>query len=117
MRARSSSFNSIALLFLSLNKGPNSGLTYFDGHGSVNAYKTHDRDPILWNDGMQLVFRCSEDTQGCGDTDHCPNQFCPSTTAPKDDATKYTYEYDLEEHQQNLKRRERELELHLKVSL
>ena len=89
-------------------KGPNSGLTYFDHHGGLNVYKTHDRDPILWNDGMQLVFRCSEDTTGCGDTEHCPNQFCDPGV---DD---FGYEYDVEEHRANLARRQEELDAQLR---
>ena len=36
-------------------KTPNSGLTYFDHKGTVGVYKTHDRDPVVWNDGMKLV--------------------------------------------------------------
>ncbi len=31
---------------------PNSGLAYFDGHGTLSAYETHDRDPILFHDGL-----------------------------------------------------------------
>ena len=27
-------------------KTPNSGLTYFDGKGTLSAYKVHDRDPV-----------------------------------------------------------------------
>ena len=63
-------------------KTPNSGLTYYDGKGTLSAYKIHDRDPILWHDGIKLVFRNCETTSGCGDLEHCPNQFClPNTTA------------------------------------
>ena len=58
-------------------KTPNSGLTYFDGKGVLSAYKTHDRDPIFFEDGMRLVFRNNELTAGCGDTGNCPNQYCP----------------------------------------
>ena len=58
-------------------KTPNSGLTYYDHKGTLSAYKTHDRDPIFFDDGMTLVFRNSETTTGCGDTQHCPNQYCP----------------------------------------
>eukprot|EP00662_Eupelagonemidae_sp_cell21_P016368 gene16368-24608_t len=54
-------------------KTPNSGLTYFDGHGTLSAYKTHDRDPLLFDDGFRLVFRNGEVTTGCGDPEHCPN--------------------------------------------
>ena len=56
---------------------PNSGLTYYDGAGGLSAYKTHDRDPIFFSDGLSLVWRNGEDTTGCGDTMHCPNQWCP----------------------------------------
>eukprot|EP00935_MAST-01C_sp_MAST-1C-sp1_P001287 g1287.t1 len=58
-------------------KTPNSGLTYFDGHGTLSAYKTHDRDPVLWSDSLKLVFRNCESTTGCGTMAQCPNQFCP----------------------------------------
>ena len=61
-------------------KTPNSGLTYYDGNGTLSAYKTHDRDPVLWHDGIKLVFRNCETTAGCGDLEHCPNQFCPPNT-------------------------------------
>jgi len=62
-------------------KTPNSGLTYFDGHGTLSVYKNHDRDPLLWDDGFKLVFRNMEATTGCGDLEHCPNQFCANGTA------------------------------------
>ena len=58
-------------------KTPNSGLTYYDKKGTLSAYKTHDRDPLFFNDGLKMVFRNSESTTGCGDTEHCPNQYCP----------------------------------------
>lgn len=58
-------------------KTPNSGLTYFNESGSLGVYKTHDRDSVVWHDGMQLVFRNCEATAGCGDLQHCPNQYCP----------------------------------------
>jgi hypothetical protein len=63
-------------------KTPNSGLTYYDGKGTLSAYKTHDRDPLFFNDGLKMVFRNSEDTTGCGDSNHCPNQYCPPGAAP-----------------------------------
>ena len=50
-------------------KTPNSGLTYFDGHGTLSVYKNHDRDPLLFDNGFKLVFRNMEDTTGCGDFD------------------------------------------------
>jgi hypothetical protein len=62
-------------------KTPNSGLTFFDHKGTVGVYKTHDRDPVVWKDGMKLVFRVGEETAGCGDCEHCPNQFCPPNTS------------------------------------
>ena len=53
------------------------GLTYFNRSTStLAAYKTHIEDPILWRDGMRLRFRNCEETAGCGDMNHCPNQFC-----------------------------------------
>jgi hypothetical protein len=64
-------------------KTPNSGLTYYDHKGTLSAYKTHDRDPLFFDDGMKLVFRNSETTSGCGDTEHCPNQFCSPHTTPR----------------------------------
>ena len=57
-------------------KTPNSGVTYYDGKGTLSVYKTHDRDPLLWDNGFQLIFRNMEDTTGCGDLEHCPNQWC-----------------------------------------
>lgn len=58
-------------------KTPNGGLTFFNRTtSSVGAYRTHDRDPVLWHNGMRLVFRCNEQTQGCGALDSCPNQWC-----------------------------------------
>ena len=63
-------------------KTPESGLTYFDGAGTLSVYKVHDRDPVLWSDGFKLIFRNCETTTGCGDIMHCPNQFCaPNATA------------------------------------
>jgi len=69
-------------------KTPESGLTYFDGHGTLSVYKIHDRDPVLWNNGFQLIFRNCETTTGCGDLQHCPNQFCaPNASAVDLEAT------------------------------
>jgi len=67
-------------------KTPNSGLTYkgagnTPSAGEISAYKTHDRDPLLFNDGLVLTFRNGEVTTGCGDMGHCPNQFCSNGTA------------------------------------
>lgn len=67
-------------------KTPNSGLTFFDGKGTLSAYKTHDRDPLIFDDGLRLVFRNGETTTGCGDTDHCPNQYCAPGQAAADGA-------------------------------
>eukprot|EP00041_Stephanoeca_diplocostata_P025931 m.691229 g.691229 ORF g.691229 m.691229 type:complete len:578 (-) comp22853_c0_seq5:924-2657(-) len=64
-------------------KTPNSGLTYYDNKGTLSAYKTHDRDPLMWSNGLKLVFRNMEDTTGCGDYLHCPNQYCKPSTAAK----------------------------------
>ena len=63
-------------------KTPNSGLTVYDGKGTLSAYKVHDRDPILFDDGLQLVFRNMESTTGCGDMAHCPNQYCKPGAGP-----------------------------------
>lgn len=63
-------------------KTPNSGLTYYDKKGTLSAYKTHDRDPLFFNDGLKMVFRNSEDTTGCGDANHCPNQYCAPGANP-----------------------------------
>lgn len=52
----------------------NSGLTFFDGKGALSAYKTHQRDPVLFVGGMNLTWRQMESTTGCGDTMNCPNQ-------------------------------------------
>ena len=61
-------------------KTPEAGVTFFDRHGTVGAYKTHDRDSVVWQNRMKLVFRNCETTSGCGDLEHCPNQFCNGTT-------------------------------------
>ena len=53
-------------------KTPNAGLTYYDGNGTLSAYKVHDRDPIMWHDGIKLVFRNCETTAGCGDLKALP---------------------------------------------
>jgi len=54
-------------------KTENSGLTWYEGQGTLSAYKMHDRDPVLFNDGFQLIFRNNENTVGCGELDLCPN--------------------------------------------
>jgi hypothetical protein len=56
-----------------LFKTPNSGLTYYDTLGTMSAYKMHERDPVLFNDGLILTFRNMENTTGCGEMDLCPN--------------------------------------------
>ena len=78
-------------------KTPNSGLTFKDGKGTLSAYKVHDRDPVVWKDGLKLVWRNCETTSGCGNTSFCPNQWCsaahgiateykqPASVAPKGD--------------------------------
>ena len=79
-----------------LFKTPGAGLTWFNRtDSSVGAYKTHTADPLVWSNGMSLVHRCGETTQGCGDINHCPNQFCNATqraaeqgSAPTAPATK-----------------------------
>jgi hypothetical protein len=43
------------------------GLTYKQDPGSMSAYKTHTRDYIVWNQGMNLTWRNMENS--------CPNQF------------------------------------------
>jgi len=58
-------------------KTEESGLTYYDHKGSLSAYKTHVRDPIIWQESTQLIWRCGEQTGGCGDMSHCPDRFCP----------------------------------------
>lgn len=65
-------------------KTSQAGLTYFNRTTStLAAYKTHIEDPILWTDGMRLRFRNCEATAGCGDMNHCPNQFCNATERSK----------------------------------
>lgn len=54
-------------------KTPESGLTYYDGKGILSAYKMHDRDPIIFNNGFNLIFRNNEKTQGCGTMELCPS--------------------------------------------
>jgi len=59
------------------------GAVYSTWHGTLSAYKTHDRDPLLFEDGFKLMFRNNEVTTGCGDTEHCPNQYCRPGEQPK----------------------------------
>jgi len=61
-------------------KTSQSGVTYSNG-SQISAYKTHDRDPLLFQDGFKLIWRNGENRSsvtGCGDMHHCPNQFCAS---------------------------------------
>ena len=39
---------------------------------------------MLWHDQFSLVFRNCEVTSGCGDMQHCPNQYCAPGAGPKD---------------------------------
>ena len=57
-------------------KTPNSGLTYLDrANGAIGAYKTHTYDPIIYQNGMNLIFRNNEITNDCGTIDCCPRYF------------------------------------------
>ena len=57
-------------------KTPNSGLTYLDrANGAIGAYKTHTYDPIIYQNGMNLIFRNNEITDDCGTIDCCPRYF------------------------------------------
>jgi hypothetical protein len=68
-------------------KTPQAGLTY-KAAGAVSAYKVHDRDPILFADGLNLTFRNGEVTGGCGTMEKAPNQWCPpNATATATTAT------------------------------
>ena len=62
------------------------GLTY-KANGSISAYKVHDRDPVVFGDGFELVFRNGEVAHGCGDMTTCPSKFCsqPSHLSPHED--------------------------------
>ncbi|CAE7886984.1 unnamed protein product [Symbiodinium necroappetens] len=63
-------------------KTSQAGLTYFNRSSyTLAAYKTHIEDPVLWRDGMRLRFRNCEDTEGCGDVNHCPNKFCSAAAS------------------------------------
>lgn len=63
-----------------LFKTAEAGLTYFNRTtNTLAAYKIHIEDPIVWSDGMRLRFRNCEETAGCGDMNHCPNQYCNAT--------------------------------------
>eukprot|EP01059_Diplonema_ambulator_P030616 TRINITY_DN5325_c0_g1_i1.p1 TRINITY_DN5325_c0_g1~~TRINITY_DN5325_c0_g1_i1.p1 ORF type:complete len:290 (+),score=67.31 TRINITY_DN5325_c0_g1_i1:491-1360(+) len=66
-------------------KTENSGLTFYDGKGSLSAYKVHTRDFVPVQPGGSLVFRVGEQTQGCGDINTCPSQFCVRGTKAKPD--------------------------------
>jgi len=61
---------------LGMFKTPCSGLSYYDGRGTLSGYKMHDRDPVFFNDGLVLTFRNNENTYGCGSMDLCPSQYC-----------------------------------------
>jgi hypothetical protein len=54
----------------------------------VSAYKTHDRDPLFFSEGLKLVWRNGEDTVGCGDMQHCPAQYCPPTSLSNGDSVR-----------------------------
>ena len=58
----------------------NSGLTYFDHRGGLSAYKSHERDPVFWHDGMEVTWRNYEQVGGCGNATHCPSMFCRNDT-------------------------------------
>ena len=59
-------------------KTPNSGLTFLDrDNHELGAYKTHTHDPIIFQNGMKLVFRNNENTDDCGTIDCCPRYFQP----------------------------------------
>jgi len=73
-------------------KTPNSGLTYFK-QGTLGAYKTHTIDPVVFRNGMQLIFRRCEKTQGCGSMAYCPNMYCP----PGSDANPVYKPYDFDQ--------------------
>jgi len=91
-------------------KTENSGLTFFEeGKGTLGAYKTMTEDPILFQNGMQLVFRRCESTAGCGSMELCPNQYCPPNVtaaatrlSPDRQASFQTYPFDQEQHDVNL---------------
>lgn len=57
-------------------KTPHTGLTYYDGKEKLSTYKLHYRDPVLFKNGLKLVFRNNEKTKGCGTMDLCPDQYC-----------------------------------------
>ena len=66
-------------------------------------------DPILFQNGMQLVFRRCESTAGCGSMELCPNQYCPPNVtaaatrlSPDRQASFQTYPFDQEQHDVNL---------------
>ena len=57
-------------------KTPNSGLTYLDrDNHALGAYKIHTNDPIIFQNGMKLIFRNNEITDDCGTIDCCPRYF------------------------------------------
>ena len=55
---------------------PASGLTYYDGVGTLSAYKVHERDAVVFTDGLELVWRNCEATAGSGNATHCPDRWC-----------------------------------------
>eukprot|EP00494_Astrolonche_serrata_P024065 UN24323 len=52
---------------------PEAGVTFFNDKTTVSAYKVHDRDPIIFDDGFRMEFRNCEKVGGCGNSTHCPD--------------------------------------------
>jgi len=64
-------------------KTPNRGLTYFDfNHSTCWRTRSTTANPVLFSDGLKLISRNGENTTGCGDTEHCPNQCCAPGAGP-----------------------------------
>eukprot|EP00040_Diaphanoeca_grandis_P021192 m.112903 g.112903 ORF g.112903 m.112903 type:complete len:595 (+) comp28226_c0_seq2:35-1819(+) len=85
-------------------KTPNSGLSFFQP-GNLGAYKTHDVDPVLFHNGMQLIFRRCEQTQGCGSMAYCPNQYCPPGSNASADVSFKSYDFNQHQLDADVERR------------
>ena len=61
-----------------LYHGNDAGCTFFDGKGSVSAYKFFENDPVVYKNNLQLLWRCSE-TQYV--ENGCPHKFNANSSA------------------------------------
>ena len=76
----------------------NSGLTYYDGAGTMSAYKFFENDPVLFSSSLELTWRCGETfdgDQGCPTDWPPPNSSLSKSPSPSDTTiTTYTWVYE-----------------------